>query len=62
MSPVNVIRRLQTARTMRQRRSINPHPNYIEAGVTWLAFTLPAPSRAAWCDAVAALGAALGSA
>ena len=32
---------------------------YAEAGVTWLAFTLPAPSRAAWCDAVAALGAAI---
>lgn len=34
-------------------------PRYAEAGVTWLAFTLPAPSRAAWCDAVAALGTAL---
>jgi probable F420-dependent oxidoreductase len=31
-------------------------PIYAEAGVTWLAFTLPAPSRGAWCDTVAALG------
>lgn len=31
-------------------------PRYDEAGVTWLAFTLPAPGRAAWCDAVATLG------
>jgi probable F420-dependent oxidoreductase len=34
-------------------------PRYAEAGVTWLAFTLPAPSRAAWCDSVASLGRAL---
>lgn len=34
-------------------------PRYAEAGVTWLAFTLPAPSRAAWCDHVATLGAFL---
>ena len=34
-------------------------PLYAEAGVTWLAFTLPAKSRAAWCDAVAALGQAI---
>lgn len=34
-------------------------PRYAEAGVTWLAFTLPAPSRAAWCEAVAQLGAAV---
>lgn len=32
---------------------------YAEAGVTWLAFTLPAPSRSAWCDSVASLGEAL---
>jgi len=36
-------------------------PLYAEIGVTWLAFTLPAPSRAAWCDAVAALGGAIAS-
>lgn len=36
-------------------------PLYAEAGVTWLAFTQPATSRAAWCDAVAALGAATAS-
>jgi probable F420-dependent oxidoreductase len=34
-------------------------PTYAELGVTWLAFDLPAPSRAAWCDTVAALGRAL---
>jgi probable F420-dependent oxidoreductase len=34
-------------------------PTYAELGVTWLAFDLPAPSRAAWCDTIAALGAAL---
>jgi probable F420-dependent oxidoreductase len=34
-------------------------PLYADAGVTWLAFALPAPSRAAWCDAVAALGASV---
>jgi len=34
-------------------------PRYAEAGVTWLAFSLPASSRAAWCESVAALGGAL---
>jgi hypothetical protein len=29
---------------------------YAEAGVTWIALTQPAATRAAWCDAVAALG------
>lgn len=29
---------------------------YTDAGVTWLAFTLPAASRAQWCDSVASLG------
>jgi len=43
-----------TAETSRLADEI---PLYAEAGVTWLAFTLPAPSRAAWCDGVAALGA-----
>jgi probable F420-dependent oxidoreductase len=31
-------------------------PLYAEAGVGWLAFSLPAPSRAAWCESVAKLG------
>jgi probable F420-dependent oxidoreductase len=34
-------------------------PTYAELGVTWLAFDLPAPSRAAWRATVAALGRAL---
>lgn len=34
-------------------------PTYAALGVTWLAFDLPAPSRAAWCETVAALGAAV---
>ena len=32
---------------------------YAEAGVTWLLLPIDAPTRAAWCDAVAAYGAAL---
>jgi probable F420-dependent oxidoreductase len=32
---------------------------YAEAGVTWLLLSLAAPSRAAWCEAVAAYGEAL---
>jgi probable F420-dependent oxidoreductase len=36
-------------------------PVYAALGVTWLAFTVPAPSRAAWCEGVAALGDALGT-
>ena len=28
-------------------------------GITWTALSLPAPSRAGWCEAVAALGSAL---
>jgi probable F420-dependent oxidoreductase len=31
-------------------------PAYAALGVTWLAFDLPSPSRAAWCDHVARLG------
>lgn len=34
-------------------------PVYAELGVTWLAFDLPSPSRAAWCGHVARLGEAL---
>jgi probable F420-dependent oxidoreductase len=34
-------------------------PALAEAGVDWLHLTLPAPSRAAWCEAAAACGAAL---
>lgn len=34
-------------------------PVYAALGVTWLAFDLPSPSRAAWCDHVARLGALL---
>jgi probable F420-dependent oxidoreductase len=34
-------------------------PTYAELGVTWLAFDLPAPSRAVWRTTVAALGRAL---
>ena len=34
-------------------------PELAEAGVTWLHLALPAPSRAAWCEAVAAFGEAL---
>jgi probable F420-dependent oxidoreductase len=33
--------------------------DYEAAGVTWLALSLPAPSRARWCEAVAALGSEL---
>ncbi len=36
-------------------------PTYAELGVTWLAFDLPAPSRAAWLESVGALGRALGA-
>jgi len=32
---------------------------YAEAGVTWLLLPLAAPSRAGWCEAVAAYGEAL---
>jgi hypothetical protein len=35
-------------------------PALAEAGVTWLHVTLPAPSRAAWCEAVEAFGEAAG--
>jgi probable F420-dependent oxidoreductase len=31
-------------------------PDYVEAGVTWLVLPLAAPTRSAWCDAVAAYG------
>jgi hypothetical protein len=34
-------------------------PVYADAGVTWLLLPLDAPSRSAWCDAVAAYGEAL---
>lgn len=34
-------------------------PVYAGIGVTWLAFDLPSPSRAAWCDHVARLGESL---
>jgi probable F420-dependent oxidoreductase len=51
---------MHTWRDLEAERVLEQAAALEKLGVTWMALSPPADSRAAWCDAVAALGAGLG--